>query len=933
MTASTMQSFRSTVARTCQSPWECPGIQVATDEGATGAMVPQGEGLPPAMFCTQCVKRYLAESQPGPVIPEAIQLCNCANTEDGFSVKADGSTVHAWCGLPRALPQPAAVGLTPMVQDNIRVTSESGVTMSAPDSFLPPQIDGLQAEAAVVRKMTGHRVLTAEEQEDAGIGAAETMAMLAITPEQATPAPGVQSNMDQLRAQDAIRHTKRITKLMNDHGVDEERAQQLANLEDVAEAVVVADRDGTPMPAGVIACGPPEATKRTRGRPPKVAGPLVVEKRDGDLKWCVVYKPTDSVLLTAIPSKAKAIPYVGKLGSWGVDWPGVCAAVAQYGSVAAMSESLQRLLQNEQLHVYGSPLYQEGLADELTRATSDVPTGDAPGQERGGAGAAAGAVGTPEGSIGPGGQGSEGPGAADQAAPGGVGEPGPGPAAASSDHDQPGTDPGGTALQPPPAAEVGPRGPGAGLPGDSGGVQPDGTGLVPGPALTDGPPMVVDASGLHHGPGADCAECEADGRWCAVAEDVLWRAAYNAEPQHLCIPDAGSCQHPECVKARTDGTATTPVPAGPRPDPTPVHTPVTGPLWAGLPGADLGPDPAGAGPAATGDPAHLGSSAPGGSGHVSGPAVGQPAPTPGPQAGPGLPPSTGARTAPGPVGTLVPVRSDVSVVPINQPSVVGFMANARHITLSGNTPWASRYAEELREIVKHHANNDPRSLQTTLGPSEIGHRCHRQVVGKLAGIPATNHVTDVWPSWMGRAGHKAMEDVFGAENARIGWERWFTERRVTPHPNHPGTSDLYDNAHFCVGDHKFLGDTQMNKVRSGGGPPVHYQFQLKLYALGYIKLGYRVDRIAILCWPRTRSTIEDLYVWEHILEPNDMVLLNELFTVMEWREQAAAAIRAGQATLNDIPHTPDAEDCYFCPFYRPRVAQEGGIGCPGHVGT
>src|SRR5690606_38235881 len=151
-----------------------------------------------------------------------------------------------------------------------------------------------------------------------------------------------------------------------------------------------------------------------------------------------------------------------------------------------------------------------------------------------------------------------------------------------------------------------------------------------------------------------------------------------------------------------------------------------------------------------------------------------------------------------------------------------FMAAAAK-PLNGNTAWASRYAAELRRIVVGHASRAPRSVQKHLGPSEIGHVCHRQVAGELAGVPATNHVTDPWASIMGTAGHAWMEACLNAYNERVGRVRFLTEFKVRPtmgFEGNPGTGDGYDADERAVIDHKFLGRTSMDKLRRSG-PPRH----------------------------------------------------------------------------------------------------------------
>lgn len=266
-------------------------------------------------------------------------------------------------------------------------------------------------------------------------------------------------------------------------------------------------------------------------------------------------------------------------------------------------------------------------------------------------------------------------------------------------------------------------------------------------------------------------------------------------------------------------------------------------------------------------------------------------------------------------------------------SPADFMAGARAVQLAGNTDWAGRYANELREIVVRHANGSDRNLQRHLGPSEIGHLCHRQVAGKLAQLPPTNHVMDPWASIMGTAGHAWMEQCLTAVNERLGRIRFLAEYRVTPtmgFEGHPGTGDGYDADHQAVIDHKFLGDTSMGKLRKNG-PPRHYRVQFDLYRLGFQALGLPVRRIVLLAWPRTSSSLDGMYVWEHEVTPADDAYLRDVVEPeLRYRKQWAAALVTGQAQLMDVPGDPE-DECHFCPFYRPQSARDGGPGCPGHA--
>jgi hypothetical protein len=258
--------------------------------------------------------------------------------------------------------------------------------------------------------------------------------------------------------------------------------------------------------------------------------------------------------------------------------------------------------------------------------------------------------------------------------------------------------------------------------------------------------------------------------------------------------------------------------------------------------------------------------------------------------------------------------------------------------LNGSSPWASRYAAELRRVFVEHAARAPRSLQAHLGPSELGSACDRQVAGKMAGLPVTNHVSDPWPSIRGTALHAWAAEAFTADNARKARVRWLAEQRVTPHPEHPGTADLYDAAEQAVVDHKFLGESSMAKIRSSKGPGRGYVVQLLLYGLGYLLLGLPVRRVALAAYPATASSLDGLYVWDRAFTdaagqilPENAQLIQEVFAQTLIRKQYAQSLISGRLTLDQLPYTPDDQECFYCPFYRPQSAKDSGPGCPGTV--
>lgn len=264
------------------------------------------------------------------------------------------------------------------------------------------------------------------------------------------------------------------------------------------------------------------------------------------------------------------------------------------------------------------------------------------------------------------------------------------------------------------------------------------------------------------------------------------------------------------------------------------------------------------------------------------------------------------------------------------PSPADFMGSAPVAAVSGNTEWAARMARTAKDVVIRAANRAPRSQQVHLGPSELGVECDRQVVGKLVGEARTNHVTDPWPSVVGTAVHAWLADAFEADNQKTDSQRWFAERRVIPHPEHAGTGDLYDAWEHAVLDHKCLGETSLNKVRTGRVPR-KYRRQLLLYGLGFIRMGLPVKRVAILAWPRTGSSLDGAYVWEAPFDGAAVEELADTFAETTRRKAQAAEVLAGRLPLQLVPRTPTSDECYFCPFYRPQAGRDMGTGCPGTV--
>lgn len=242
----------------------------------------------------------------------------------------------------------------------------------------------------------------------------------------------------------------------------------------------------------------------------------------------------------------------------------------------------------------------------------------------------------------------------------------------------------------------------------------------------------------------------------------------------------------------------------------------------------------------------------------------------------------------------------------------------------GNTDWARAYGTEIRQLIHRQAARAPRSLQAHIGPSEMGEPCARQVVGKMIAEPSTNHVPSLWPAIIGTSVHAWLAIALQDENARVGRQRFLSEMRVTPDPEHPGTTDFYDWETQTTGDWKCLGPTSMAKI-TRNGPSFQYRVQLLLYWLGCLIAGLPVRRIALVALPRAAATLDGMYVWSHEPGPEDAALVAGVLQVTAARRQLAAAIQRRELTLSDIPITPSSDSCLYCFAGETEVVTRDGI--------
>lgn len=202
-----------------------------------------------------------------------------------------------------------------------------------------------------------------------------------------------------------------------------------------------------------------------------------------------------------------------------------------------------------------------------------------------------------------------------------------------------------------------------------------------------------------------------------------------------------------------------------------------------------------------------------------------------------------------------------------------------------------------------------RSLQRSLGPSQVGHPCDRRLVYLLDGTAPTNF-GDPMKLLIGIGVHDALAEVFRRVDGGSG--RFLVEEYAS-YRGCAGNFDLLDQFNHCLVDWKTTTKTRLAKYIKDG-PPDQYQVQVQIYAAGLQTAGYQVDQIAVVFLPHDGALTQ---AWAWLATPD--------------RSVADAAIDRVQALQGRDPRevvaTPDRH-CTYCDHYNPRTT-DLSIACPG----
>ncbi len=243
--------------------------------------------------------------------------------------------------------------------------------------------------------------------------------------------------------------------------------------------------------------------------------------------------------------------------------------------------------------------------------------------------------------------------------------------------------------------------------------------------------------------------------------------------------------------------------------------------------------------------------------------------------------------------------------------------------------------DEVHDMLMRFESSRPRTVQKTLGPSELGTPCDRQIALKLAGVKRHERGLP-WAPMCGTAVHELMEKVLRAENERLGRERWIVEQQVQLDDELSGHGDAYDTDWGMVVDWKYAGTTARRKASRRTVPNAElvspeYRTQAHLYGLGHRNAGRDVRFVRLVFLARSHDFTESV---EWTEQYDERIAVDAMMRFYGIRDRVLA-LNAGMHpdSLKLIEAAP-GDACKWCPFQR--VTPPGGAivdatGCAGNT--
>lgn len=248
--------------------------------------------------------------------------------------------------------------------------------------------------------------------------------------------------------------------------------------------------------------------------------------------------------------------------------------------------------------------------------------------------------------------------------------------------------------------------------------------------------------------------------------------------------------------------------------------------------------------------------------------------------------------------------------------------------LGDEDPFSQQLKRQLTEIITWYDQENPRSKQQEIGPSEIGNPCDRRIGYKLAAIPEINTTFDPWAGIVGTALHTWLDKAVTAWCAETGTNEWWTESTLVLNEFVHGHSDLYNSTYEAVIDWKSASKDVIQYAKNHGPSP-GYMIQTHLYGYMFERTGRPVSRVALVFLPRA-GWLRDMYVWSAPYERSIAVgALNRLYGIAQ--QVVDLDILTESHRWEQIEHAP-GKDCGFCPWFDPHRDPERGAdetGCSG----
>ena len=228
---------------------------------------------------------------------------------------------------------------------------------------------------------------------------------------------------------------------------------------------------------------------------------------------------------------------------------------------------------------------------------------------------------------------------------------------------------------------------------------------------------------------------------------------------------------------------------------------------------------------------------------------------------------------------------------------------------------AEKTALYLKTQIETHIRNAPRSLQKTIGPSEIGQPCTHCLAARLAGWEKLEPRT-AWLPFIGTAVHAYYEQLFHTLTPNTPGAKYYTEEHVTvgtiSDTPITGSTDLYitdigDGTGMTV-DWKIVGKTTLDKaVRQG--PSAQYVTQAMLYAKGWNRAGWKTGHVCIYFQPRNSQSLDDGHIWVADYDPRiateALTRANTIATILK----NITDTHTRNAYIQNLPRQPGCWDC------------------------